>query len=240
MAEKTVTVISLNGANYPTWKIQCQMTLMKDGLWGIVNGTESAPTDGNADRRAKFEARKNRALAVIVLSLDPALLYLLGDLTDPVAVWKILSNQFQKKTWANRLALRRILHSARLKEGQLVQEHIKLLTETFNELAVVGDNVSDKDHVIYLLASLPDTFDMLVTALEANNEVPKMETVTERLLYEEQKLKDCMAGSRPANEEAMTIKHNKRRGPRCHHCKRYGQIKRNCRELQESNSENNH
>ena len=36
----------------------------------------------------------------------------------------------------------------------------------------------------YLLASLPDTFDMLVTTLEANNEEPKMETVTERLLYE--------------------------------------------------------
>ena len=38
-----------------------------------------------------------------------------------------------------------------------MQEHIKLLTETFNDLAVVEDNVSDKDRVIQLLASLPDT-----------------------------------------------------------------------------------
>ena len=29
---KTVTVVPLNGANYPTWKVQCRMTLMKDGL----------------------------------------------------------------------------------------------------------------------------------------------------------------------------------------------------------------
>ena len=86
MAEKVVIVIPLNGANYPTWKIQCQMMLMKDELWGIVSGTESAPTDGNTDHRAKFEARKDRALAVIVLSLDPALLYFLGDPTDPVTV----------------------------------------------------------------------------------------------------------------------------------------------------------
>ena len=77
-------------------------------------------------------------------------------------------------------------------------------------------------------------------ALKANNEVPKMETVTERLLYEKQKVKERMAGSRPGNEEAMTIKHNKRRGPRYHHCKRYGHIKRNCRELQGSNYDNNH
>ena len=121
-----------------------------------------------------------------------------------------------------------------------MREHIKLLMKTFNERAVVGDNVSNEDHAIYLLASLPDTFNMLVTALEANNEVLKIKTVTKRLLYEEQKLKDCMAGSRPANEEAMTIKHNKQRGPRCHHCKRCGHIKRNCRELQGSNSDNNY
>ena len=93
MTEKSVTLIPLSGANYPTWKIQCQMTLMKDGLWGIVNGSETAPADGNLAE--KFAARKDKALAVIVLSLDPSLLYLLGDPKDPVVV---LSNQFQKKT----------------------------------------------------------------------------------------------------------------------------------------------
>ena len=40
---KTVAVVPLNGTNYPMWKLQCRMALMKDGLLGIVNGTESAP-----------------------------------------------------------------------------------------------------------------------------------------------------------------------------------------------------
>ena len=35
--------------------------------------------------------------------------------------------------------------------------------------------------MIRLLASLPKLYSMLVTALEANVEVPKMEIVTERL-----------------------------------------------------------
>ena len=63
------------------------------------------------------------------------------------------------------------------------------MTETFNELSVVGDPISEEDRVVHLLASLPDSFNMLVTALEANAEVPKMEVVTERLLHEEQKVK---------------------------------------------------
>ena len=63
------------------------------------------------------------------------------------------------------------------------------MTELFNELTAVGDVISEEDRVVYLLASLPDTFDALVTALEANEEVPRMEIVTERLLHTERKQK---------------------------------------------------
>ena len=79
------------------------------------------------------------------------------------------------------------MHSLQLKEEQSVQEHVKALTEIFNELSVIGDNVDDKDRVVYLLASLPESYEMLVAALEANTEVPSMETVIEQLLHKEQK-----------------------------------------------------
>ena len=60
-------VVPLNGKNYPTWKVQCRMSLMKEGLWN-VDGTEAAPGPEN-DKYAKFLAQRNRALAIIVLSL---------------------------------------------------------------------------------------------------------------------------------------------------------------------------
>ena len=81
------------------------MVLMKAGLWSIVSGTETAPdSEADADVRAKFAARRDSALAHIVLSVNPTLLYLLGDPEDPVAVWKKLSDQFQKKSWSNKLS----------------------------------------------------------------------------------------------------------------------------------------
>ena len=155
MAEsKTVTVVPLNNSNYPTWKVQCRMALMKDGLWGIVNGTETPPNASQAERYAKFVTRRDRALATIVLSVNPSLLYLLGDPEDPVMVWKKLSDQFQKKTWANKLELRRKLYSLRLKDGESVQKHIKAMTEIFDGLSVIGDPVEEEDRVVHLLASL--------------------------------------------------------------------------------------
>ena len=65
MAEsKTVAVVPLNSSNYSTWKV--------DGLWSLVtvSGTEIT------------------RLAIIKLSIDPSLLYLISaDPTDPVLVW---------------------------------------------------------------------------------------------------------------------------------------------------------
>jgi hypothetical protein len=67
---------------------------------------------------------------------------------------------------------------------------MKKMVEVFKQLAVINDPVQEEDQVIYLLAGLPESYNMLVTALEANADVPKLDVVTERLLHEERKQKD--------------------------------------------------
>ena len=78
----------------------------------------------------------------------------------------------------------------KLKEGNSAQAHVKEMTELFDFLSVAGETVSEEYHVVYLLASLPESYNVLVTALEANEEVPKLEVVTERILHQESKAKD--------------------------------------------------
>ena len=76
-----------------------------------------------------------------------------------------------------------------LRDGESVQEHIRKLTELFEELAVIDDPMKEEDQVVNLLASLPESFNVLVTALETNTDVPKMEVVTERLLHDKKSRK---------------------------------------------------
>ena len=128
------------------------MALVKDGLWSIVSGSETAPASKEAEKHAKFVSPRDKALAIIVLSVDPSLLYLLGDPEDPVAVWKKLSDQLKKKSWANKLSLRRCLNNLRLKEGNSMSINIKSMTEVFNELAVIGAPMEEEDKVVTLLA----------------------------------------------------------------------------------------
>lgn len=58
MAELKTAIVPLTGKNYPTWKVQCKMALMKDSLWGIVAGSETLSRDASADTRKKLKREK--------------------------------------------------------------------------------------------------------------------------------------------------------------------------------------
>ena len=236
MADMKTMIVPLNGKNDPTWRVQCRMVLVKDGLWGIVNGTEAAPGE-KGEAQKKYLARTDCALAIIVLAVDPSLLYLLGDPKEPRTVWTKLQEQFQHKTWANKLQLRRKLFALNLKEGGSVNEHIKTMSEIFEALAVISDAVSEEDRVVHLLASLTESFNMLVIALEAQTEnVPKWALTTERLIHEDLKLQE-KAPTRADSDGRKALTANSYKNPRkpksfkCHFCDKPGHFKRDCRKF---------
>ena len=66
------------------------MSLMCDGLWGIVSKPETPPEEGT-ERYAKLITCRDLALVTIALFVHPSLLYFLRDPTDPTAVWDKLS-----------------------------------------------------------------------------------------------------------------------------------------------------
>ena len=140
-----------------------------------------------------------------------------------------VSESIREKDTARRLNLRRKLHSMKLKEGNSAQAHVKEMTELFDFLSVAGETVSEEDRVVYLLASLPESYNVLVTAFEANEEVPKLEVVTERILHQERK---AMDKSGTGVDHAMTShKFYKQKPKKCLHCGKMGHIKKFCWEL---------
>jgi len=178
-SEKYTSVVPLNDKNYATWKIQMKMYLIKEDLMSVVDGSESPPDPSQPAAIEKYKRRKAKALANIVLAVEPKLLYHLGDPKEPDEVWLKIQNVFQKNTWSNRLRLKKKLYNMKLKPGGSLQAHLKNFIETFDELTVLGDPVAVEDRVINLLASLPENYSTLVTALEAQDSVPTWEAVTQ-------------------------------------------------------------
>ena len=219
-------VVLLTGNNFQTWKLQMRMILTRLGVWRIVDGSEDAPDEYDVVARRKYMERSDKALSNIVLGVDPKLLYLLGDPQDPAEVWELLCNQFQKRSWSNKLALKRKLYGLRLKDQDSVQEHFKSMIEIFDELAVIGDPVEEEDKVVQILTSLPES------------EVPRLEIVTERILNEERKRKEkCSSSGGPSNSGENALLANNNHGKTrstvrtCYYCGRPGHIKINCDDL---------
>ena len=158
-------LIKLNGDNHPARKLQLWMALIWDDLWDIMNSSEKPPVGeaATADARKKFMPCSNKALSMIVLSMEPELHYRIGrEPEDPVAVWKLLTNHFECKAWGNCYELwKQLFTMPRMKEkgdGGSVDVHLKLLQETFDSQAVLEDPVSEKKQEMFILASLPGSF----------------------------------------------------------------------------------
>ena len=146
------------------------MTLMKHGLWSIVDGSETTPA-GDAGQDVEWQVcRKERQSSCFGSIIVRGALFavLAGGTRWPCcsmegARWSVSEKIMH--SWANKLELRRMLYSLKLDEGGSVQAHIKTMMEVFEGLSVVGDPISDEDRVVHLLASSPDLYGMLVTAL---------------------------------------------------------------------------
>ena len=110
----------------------------------------------------------------------------------------------------------------KLENSSNLQEHLKNFSKLFAEMAVVGDSVEKEDFVINLLASLPDSYSTLVTTLEALEQVPTWESVTERLIHSDSKQQ-----TRATDSTALFTK--KKSAVKCYECGQTGHIRRNCK-----------
>ena len=132
----------------------------------------------------------------------------------------------------------------KLSDSGSMKEYIRKMTEIFHELAVISEPITEEDQVVHVLAGLPESYDVLVTALESGSEtVPPWETVTERLLREEQKMSE-KEGAVDASRRVLMAKGDSGSGKKqfpCHFCKKLGHFKKDCKKyarwLEESKKE---
>ena len=91
MAEIT-KIEPLSGKNYQSWKYNIKLVLMERGLWGFVEGTETAPgSTATATVRNAYRLRSDKAYSLIALSVDKSLQVHISSTTDPRAAWEVFA-----------------------------------------------------------------------------------------------------------------------------------------------------
>jgi hypothetical protein len=150
-------VQKLTTDNHYEWKFNMKMVLIGKDLWEIVEGTEVMPASGD-NRQAAFRKRENKALSLICLSISPGLQVYVRSAKTAKQAWDSLAKRFEEKTLTRIISYRRQLYAARMAPGSSMIDHVNNLKTLSERLESLDDAVVEKDLVMILISSLPESY----------------------------------------------------------------------------------
>ena len=141
-----------------------------------------------------------------------------------------MKNHFERETLANKLLLKKHYFRSEIKEGTLVDQHLKHMRDITDKLVAIGAPISEGDQVVTLLGSLPKRFATLVTAIKTRMDGASLDYVQQALIHEEIKqseLSDQLSGAESALAGAFK-RNTSRDRPTCYGCDNVGHVHRYC------------
>ena len=197
---------------------------MSQDLWGIVTGREQEPVDAeNPMILSRFNARRERAFAIINLALTPTCRDCIRhlDTEDPKEAWRAVLARFEKETPETKMTL---LHNLLLLrcEPRCTNRYLSEFYQLVARLKSLKVEIPEELLVALLLKGLPQSFDQFCKIIQMNREVLPLTEVIERLHNEEhvQSLTSTEDNVLAASDEQPTT--------RCRHCRRKGHFVKDC------------
>ena len=223
-AKDIISFAKLNGTNYNVWSFKMKLFLTKEQVWDVVE-TEIKVED----RKADFEKKNQKAYADIGLCIEDNLIQYIKDTTSAHVAWKNLERHHIPKTRSNRVQVIRTICRMRLAKSGNMDDHISLLMENVEKLKTMGDEkFAEKYAVSFLLNSLPDEYDNLMTAMDS---IPESELTLD---YVKERLKsEWVKKNQQSLEEtsALKVSSGSSKAKECYFCHKPGHYKRECREF---------
>lgn len=184
-----IKICELKRDNYDSWKIHAQAMMVKNGVWGYVDGTNLIPPSlTGADAAAREVERRNWlekdqiAKADLILSIGADELHHVGDCVTSRDVWLKLESVFAPKGPLKKVQLLKTLLFTKLQEGGDIREHVRRFFGALDKLATMKIHFHPDVVSIALLYSLPASFEQFKLSIEARDELPSADVLKAKIL----------------------------------------------------------
>jgi hypothetical protein len=177
----TSLVPILDGTNYRKWSKAMQAYLMSMDLWEYANGDEDQPTLPDAPTNEELAAHKawrsanQKALANIILRVNPIIWVDLDALTAADTVWNRLKLYFDVVQPTTVFKDFKEAISIRIDATKHPLPQINRLQASVHRLSTNGVAIPEIIHVMILLSALPPKWEMLVSILCTNYEITNLQ-----------------------------------------------------------------
>lgn len=220
-------VDKFGGDGFYDWKFQMQMALEARGLWDVVSNQTDLETMDDV-KRALHKSLDRKAYAAIVLCLKKDQYGNVRSCTSAAEAWKNLVAQYEVKNLNNKLYLRKKFFTVKMSEGEGMAAHINKVVGLADQLSGIGAPVSSEDIVMTILASLPESYEYLITTLESRADELTIPFIKARLLQEEAKR---VESGKATHEAAMAVQQRpatRTMNRNCFYCDKPGHRKKDC------------
>ena len=246
-------MINLNGSNYAVWKSKMEDVLYVKGYHLPVFASEK-PVDKTDEEWNLIHRQVCGYIRQWVE--DNVLNHIIGE-THARTLWTKLEQLYAGRTGNNKLYLIKQMMALKYRDNTPMTDHLNTFQGIINQLAAMGIRFDEEVQGLWLLGTLPDSWETFRTSLSnsAPNGVITMDMAKSSVLNEEMRRKSQYSSSQSDVLVAETRERSKSRGQKnkegsrsksrnkfanieCYHCGKKGHIKRFCRQLKRENKNN--
>ncbi|GJV58461.1 putative RNA-directed DNA polymerase [Tanacetum coccineum] len=256
MEANTSRMVSLNGSNYHVWKGKMEDLLYVKDYYLPVFTTEKPENKTDAE----WTILHRQVCGYIRQWVDDNVLNHICEETHARTLWNKLEQLYARKTGNNKLFLIKQMMRLKYTDGSPITDHLNAFQGIINQLAGMGIKFEDEIQGLWLLGTLPDTWETFRTSLSnsAPDGVITMELAKGSILNEETRRKS--QGSSSQSDVLVTERRGRSqsRGPsnrgnhrsssskgkfadvECYHCHKKGHTMKFCRQLKKENKKKNY
>lgn len=212
MSLSSSTIKPLTKENYDTWVMQIEAVMVKNGTWVYVNGRKPKPepVEGNEtsiQNVEKWEDEDAKAKSDLIIAIDPSLLRMVKGLKTSKQIWDKLKSEYASTGPVKRASLLKRVTSYKITENDDFHTQLMEFFDIIAKLSAMGVEMHNDLQSTLLLNALPPSFEMFRCAMESQNELPKPDTLREKVIekYEAKNQRDM------DDSEVMWVRQNRRK-----------------------------
>ena len=196
----------LNHTNYRTGSFNIRLYLESQDLFQFA-----ATPEADAEEAIRiFRLRSKKAWTHICLAVEPDEQIHIRDTTTAHEAWEALKNQFARQSVLQKVRLRQKYYSCKFERNGNMLEHINHMKSLHDQLREMGVEIDDQELAMTLLASLPDEYMPLITALDAVGENQMSFQKVKGMLLNDFERKSDQSEEQKRSENALVAKQSYR------------------------------